>query len=439
MQGERPEDVADEAVDGGNGLAVTFVVAPGSLPRLRFGVAYRFRARLVDLAGNSLALDDRSLEQDPHVTSAVTYWRFEPIDPPALVHRARTSEGESLERMVIRSNWNVDPAAYLSTPKFAAARALPASADFEYTADNERHVVPPKSSQLQCEQHGLFDPLWADPASIKLAYEIAASESGTLYDPGPSTQIELVTPSPLAGVATTASVPPEPPTQENPTGDRLAAGQYVIHREDLIETPYLPDGAAGGLALRAMPGHALPGVIGPMALGPSAAVVVAPNLEPVLVVTYGQSWPLTPGLRIRLVERIASIDDLPCQETFPDAGPPQWDEDARILTFFVAKGRVVRLRYASFVHQAFVDTLGLPDWVNSQGERAFVKGMAQLGCGWMTTPDRALTLVHATQQPVCLPEFISLRATRQLGDQHAILQSRLRMHGPSTGKFEVEA
>ena len=32
--------------------------------------------------------------------------------------------------------------------------SLPASADFEYTAVNERHAVPPKSSQLQCEQHG---------------------------------------------------------------------------------------------------------------------------------------------------------------------------------------------------------------------------------------------------------------------------------------------
>ena len=33
---------------------MTFVAAKGSLPRLRFGVPYRFRARIVDLAGNSL-------------------------------------------------------------------------------------------------------------------------------------------------------------------------------------------------------------------------------------------------------------------------------------------------------------------------------------------------------------------------------------------------
>ena len=37
----------------------------GTLPRLRFGQLYRFRAGVVDLAGNSLTLDDRSLDKMP--------------------------------------------------------------------------------------------------------------------------------------------------------------------------------------------------------------------------------------------------------------------------------------------------------------------------------------------------------------------------------------
>jgi hypothetical protein len=439
VQGEVPEDVNDEADSGGNGLAVSFVAVKGSLPRLRFGVPYRFRARIVDLAGNSLTLNDPSLEEGPNATRPVTFWRFEPVDPPALVHRARTSEGESLERMVIRSNWNADTTAYLTSTAFAAARALPASADFEYTARNERHVVPPKSSQLQCEQHGLFDALFSNPSDIKTAYGIAAREAATLYDPGPATNIELVTPSSLQHVATTTAVPPRLPAPDNPTGDRLAPGQYVIHREALLETPYLPDGAAGGFALRAMPGHTLPGVTGPMVLGPSAAVVRAPNEELVIVVGYGRAWPDTLGLRLVLAERPLTITDPPCEETYGDDGMPKWDEDARVLTLFVAKGRIVRLRYASFVHMRFLDTLGLPDWVNSAGERQFVRGMAQFGCAWMMTPFRSLVLVHATQQPVCLPEFLGLTVRRELGDPHATLVSRLRMHGPSTGKFEIEA
>src|SRR5690606_30951246 len=104
------------------------------------------------------------------------------------------------------------------------------------------------------------------------------------FDSLPGSQVELVTPQSLTSVATTTAVPPALPAPDNPTGDRLAPGQYVIHREAHVQTPYLPDVASGGLALRAMPGHALPGVTGPMVLGPGAEVVLAPNQELVLLV-----------------------------------------------------------------------------------------------------------------------------------------------------------
>ena len=440
VQGEVPEDVTDEPPAGkGNGLAVTFQAAKGSLPRLRFGVPYRFRARIVDLAGNSLRWDDPSLEQDPDVTQPVSYARFEPIDPPALVPRARMSEGESLERMVIRSNWDQTPEEYLDSEAFAEAIELPASADFDYTAVNERHVVPPKASQLQCEQHAQFDPFFADPGSIKKGYEIAAREAGTLFDPLPSAQVELVTPQSVANVATTSAIPPSLPTPDNPTGDRLAPGQYVIHREAHVQTPYLPDPASGGLALRGMPGHGLPGVGGPMVLGPGAEVVQAPNEELVLLVWYEKAWPDSRGIRIVLAERKASLTDPGCNEQFPDEGAPKWNASERVLTFFVAKGRIVRLRYSSFAEKHHLPSFGLPAWTGAGGNQSFVRNMALAGCEWMMTPYRSLVFVHATQQPVCEPEFQALSAVRGLGDQHAHLEARLRMHGPSTGKFEVEA
>ena len=50
VQGEHPESVPDAASAGGNGLAVTFSAVKGSLPRLRYGMPYRLRARLVDLS-----------------------------------------------------------------------------------------------------------------------------------------------------------------------------------------------------------------------------------------------------------------------------------------------------------------------------------------------------------------------------------------------------
>ena len=48
-------------------VTTSYTVVPGSLPRLRFGGRYRFRARAVDLAGNSLGLDDA-------VTKRLTSW-----------------------------------------------------------------------------------------------------------------------------------------------------------------------------------------------------------------------------------------------------------------------------------------------------------------------------------------------------------------------------
>lgn len=439
VQGEAPEEVNDAVTVGGNGLAVDFRALKASLPRLRFGAAYRFRARLVDLAGNSLAFDDPSLKEDDNQTDPVTYWRFEPVDPPALLQRARNSEGESLERLVIRSNWNASAGDYLQTPAFSVAIASPASADFEYGPVNERHIVPPKSSQLQCETHGLFDALFASTADIKTAYEIACRDAGTLYDAGPGSQVELVTPVSLEHVATTDDLPLRLPSADNPTGDRFAPGQYVIRREALVNTPYLPDGAAGGVALRAAAGYRLPGVDKPIVLGPNAVVVRAPNEELVLLVSYGKNWPDTQGLCLVLAERTGKFSDPPCEASSDDAGLPAWDDEQRVLTLFVPKGQIVRLRYSSFVHKAFLPTFGLPDWADSEGERAYIREMAQLGCHWMITPYRPLVLVHATQQPVCNPEFFGLTVQREAGDQHAVLGARVRLHGPSTGKIEVEA
>jgi hypothetical protein len=357
-----------------------------------------------------------------------------------MVQRHQLSEGESLERMVIRSNYDADATAYLGTPDFVMAAGQPESQDFEYVARGERHLVPPKSSQQQCEQHGLFDQYFGDPGAVKKGYGIAAREEGTLFDDTPTAQVELITPVNLANVRTTEVVPPELPSPENPVGDRMAGGQYIVHREASVETPYLPDPAAAGVAIRAEPGHELPGVTGEMTLGPSCAISRAPNQELVLMVANRTDWPHSEGFRVVMEERPAVLDQLPCRETFADSGEPIWDEGERLLTFFVAKGRIARLSYSSFAHPSLIETFGIPYWTGNDAEREYVSEMALMGCNWMLTPFRGLTLVHATQQPVCLPEMIKLGISRQPGAQHADLRCRLvRLHGPSTGKLEVEA
>src|SRR6185437_12150525 len=60
LQSEEPTQVTDQATQG-SGVAATFKAQKGTLPRLRFGQLYRFRARVVDLAGNSLDRGDKTL------------------------------------------------------------------------------------------------------------------------------------------------------------------------------------------------------------------------------------------------------------------------------------------------------------------------------------------------------------------------------------------
>ncbi len=444
LQGEEVTDSEDIA-DNGNGLAARFKAQPGTLPRLRFGQDYRLRARMVDLAGNSLDAADPGLADLEQATLPVSYLRFEPVDPPALVHRHRVSEGESLERMVLRSNFDAEPTAYLSTLPFKAATQLPASADFEYVALNQRHVVPPKASQLQCEQHGMFDAAMSggNAAAIKSAYAIAAREAGNLYDPLPGAQIELVTPASVKTQALTTTVPPALPSPASPTGGRLVGGQYIVHREEQLTTPYLSDPAAGGFALRgeSREDMARIGITQPMMLGDGAFVVRVPQTEElVLIVQNGKDWPDTQGLRIVLDQRAHTLDDGPCAEVFPDDGRPKWDAAQRVLTLFMRKGHIAHLRYASFVDKRRIDALGLPHWSDTASQRAAIAEQALLGVHWMVTPYRALVLVHATQQPVCTPRLQKVSAPRPTpGQTFADLDAAVQLHGASTGKFEVIA
>lgn len=118
---------------------IHFDVVGGSLPRLRFGFGYRFRARLVDLAGNSRPPDD---PDDTHATAPVTFGRFEPPASPPVLLRTPLGPGESVETVVLRSGLYDEPAA-------------PATA--------ERHLVPSKIGQIAVEHHGLVDRPDPDP------------------------------------------------------------------------------------------------------------------------------------------------------------------------------------------------------------------------------------------------------------------------------------
>ncbi|KAA8786728.1 hypothetical protein EC604_23145 [Paenibacillus amylolyticus] len=149
-------------------LETHFKPVAGSLPRLRFGRAYRFRMRAVDLAGNSRNWNEslpKSVE-DTSQTRELFYNRFEPVESPVVVLRKNTGPGESVHHLIIRSNFNSSAEDY-----------------------NERHIAPPKVSQMMAEQHGCFDiSSGLDPN----AYQIMINKDGNFStEPHEESQLRL--------------------------------------------------------------------------------------------------------------------------------------------------------------------------------------------------------------------------------------------------------
>ena len=73
-------------------LVASFAAQPGTLPRLRFGTTYRIRARVVDLAGNSLAYNAPDPADFSKATAPHLYTRYEPVVAP-LVVMTKTFDG----------------------------------------------------------------------------------------------------------------------------------------------------------------------------------------------------------------------------------------------------------------------------------------------------------------------------------------------------------
>jgi hypothetical protein len=187
---------------------------PGSLPRLRIGHTYRLRARTVDLAGNSRPFSEKELEpQEQDLASeSESYMRFEPVASPTVLRRHLDTEGESLEHLVIRSNLNISAADYAASDEVVEALEE-VNAAHAYAEDSQRHLAPPKTSQLMAEQDGRFDSAFGGtPAQMTAALRVALREEGTFLD---EDIIDLTTGQKTISQATISLYPPGtllPPT-----------------------------------------------------------------------------------------------------------------------------------------------------------------------------------------------------------------------------------
>jgi hypothetical protein len=251
-QGESPDRIGDKDPDTATPLDASFRVGTSSLPRLRFGRRYRIRARTVDLAGNSLPPDVQEEahavppKKPPAQPQGTPYGRLEPIPSPALLRRFADTDGESLERIVIRSDVNTSTAEYVQRPDVQQALA---GKPYTYRAFSERHVSAPKASQLLAELHGHFDVAFGpgvDPATVSSQYELAKREAATLLG--------------VPGVVVTPENVP------------------LLDADDLLP-PYLPDPLAAGVAFDALPGDS------------------SSRQQP-----WSAAWPDLPSFRLRVEE-----------------------------------------------------------------------------------------------------------------------------------------
>ena len=427
-------------------------VLPGSLPRLRFGTRYRLRARAVDLAGNSMRLGGpltdslSSLFALPRDPEGFAYLRYEPVPAPLLVmrdSRAVTDPGSAVDRLVIRT-FNDD---------------IGKDADPADTTAADRHVVPPRASVETGERHGMFDDadgrLKSDPATWQL---IAERDAGEFQ----RAEIEVA--------GKTDQYPREP-------------------GESINTLPHLPDPLSRGAAIRDLPGTPS-GTIGRVAPDDAAAEPVSyaplgdPNPRPgsaTLISFAGDDdWQLTRGFRLALAEPPTGVQ----------TAPPHWDPAARLLTIYLAKGRMVTVPLSSHLTADDLKLLGVWQWLREYVERitvtdpqpqffrpgadvdriAHVLQRAVEGGHWMLAPPRLITLVHAVQQPVGRPAFAALNvehedvtwdknplrtapltgrtdpaelapvtAWRRPGATDAHLVGALRVHGASTAKVDLHA
>jgi len=371
-------------------LETAFEPVKGSLPRLRFGHTYKFRVRGVDLAGNSIAPET---DDEVHASGAIFFGRFDPVAPPAIVPRAELTEGESVERMVIRSNYDQTTTSYASGSGGAA--------------ENDRHVVPPKSSQEMAERHGAFDDAFGPAGSPATAYAIAVREAATLAH----THVPIPGSSPIAYQPVAGSqmvpgtVPPDAPSDAEPQG------AYLVNTQSLFPLAYLPDVAARGAAMRGVPGT-----------------------DAAMLVEFSGEWPDYAPFVLRIAESPGTVVDGDCREALEeDPKAPHWDVDQRVLTVYLPKATTAKVRYSCYP-SALDDFATWQRWMAGAVDEQLVGE----GGHWMLSPFRELVLVHAVQQPLC-PPTVRMDAHRFTGETFARLQGLVVMSVRSTGQLDLAA
>ncbi|HEY7282468.1 MAG TPA: hypothetical protein VID47_12835 [Actinomycetota bacterium] len=248
-------------------LTETFTPIAGSLPPLRFGRSYRMRARAVFLGATGLGPDDPPPTDFANATDEVVFARFEPVSAPGVVPRSAKTEGEHLDRLVIRSNYNAPS-----------------------TGPNTRWIVAPKIAQLGAEQHGMLDLNTGLDGTLATYQMIAAREDGSFLRP--------VLPDPDTGAQ------PDPNAFDQPFYP-VANLHFPVENGGTAGLPYLPDPMSTGAMFRGLPGLA-PGTLTKVGFGPGPW----PDSDPfILRIEEGSGAPALQGrvMRVQLPKATVAV------------------------------------------------------------------------------------------------------------------------------------
>ena len=373
-----------------------YSVARGTLPRLRFGNKYRIRARAVDLAGNSLPFAEEDLNN--HATEEIEYLRYEPVSSPVLVRQHTDAEGESLEHLVIRSNFDKSAEEYSNQDYVLEALS---ETEHTYSSKTNRHVTPPKTSQLMAEQLGMFESAFGPTWDTNTSFKIALREEGTFMDPK---VVDMATGQKTIDVADDIGVYPKETELPKHRGEILPEeayskkNAYIYRKGDKLILPYLPDPLAKGVVF-----YNLPGMEG----------------KP-FTVKFEEEWPDIVPFRIQLIEGDAS---------------PKYQN--RVLSVCLPKSERIKVRYSSLLDETGRNLMAI--WRSlSQSEILNLTADDKHLLHWMIAPFRIMDLVHAVQQPLEKPE-IKMWPLRKIGDTYVTFTETIKNHAKSTSRLDVYA
>jgi hypothetical protein len=165
---------------------------PGSLPALRFTATYAIRARVADMAGGGLALDDD--EANRCAIAEISYGRYEPVPSPVLtlepgVEAEALEPAEAVDRVVVRSAPDAGVAEF-------------ADRNPGYATHARRLLHRPHASLAIAEQHGMLDDVDDHErtfAWVQRALAASRADGGPARPDGEEPAGESPLPDPAAG------------------------------------------------------------------------------------------------------------------------------------------------------------------------------------------------------------------------------------------------